>query len=114
LAKSAYPGPLERRHLLERELGEAQALRIAEAYLAEGRGVDAVQFLKVAGARDHLETLRSEAVASGDVFMLRVVAEASGVDPSTEEWRAISETARAAGMQRYAAEAGRQADRGED
>ena len=39
MAKSRIPGPLERRHLVERELSPAQALRHAEAYLAAGRSV---------------------------------------------------------------------------
>jgi hypothetical protein len=34
MAKSAVPGVLERRHLIEKEIGEAQALTIAEGYLA--------------------------------------------------------------------------------
>jgi hypothetical protein len=114
VAKSALPGPLERRHLLERELPEAQALRLAEAYLAAGRPLDAVGFLAKAGARERLEALRNEAIASGDVFMLRASCEAVGVQPTREEWRETAKAAAAAGKGRYAEQAARQADRGED
>ena len=114
MAKSKIPGPLERRHIVERKLGGAQALRHAEAYLAEGRHVEALDFLRLAGATERLEALRREAVESGDVFLLRSVAAAIGVEPEREEWLAVAEAAAAAGKDRYAVEARRQADRGED
>ena len=73
MAKSKIPDPLERRHLLERELPPAQALRLAEAYLAEGRTLEAVDFLRKAEAKDRLAALRAEAVAAGDSFLLRML-----------------------------------------
>jgi hypothetical protein len=114
LAKAKIPGPLERRHIIERKLGAAQALRHAEAYLAKGRRVEAIDFLRLAGASEQLEALRREAVESGDVFLLRSVATAVGAEPRREEWLAVAEAAAAAGKDRYAVEARRQADRGED
>jgi hypothetical protein len=114
MARSKIPRPLERRHLVERKLGAAQAMRYAEAYLAEGRSVEAIDFLRQAEADDRLQALRREAVASGDLFLLRASAAAMGARPDREEWLALAETAAAAGKDRYAAEARRQAERGED
>ena len=103
---------MERRHLVERELSTAQALRHAEAYLAEGRDVDAVAFLVKAGAIDQLEALRSRAIEAGDGFLLRAVASETGIQPKPEEWKALAERAAHAGKGRYAVEASRQAERG--
>jgi hypothetical protein len=114
LARAKIPGPLERRHIIERKLSGVQALRHAEAYLAEGRRLEAIDFLRLAGATEQLQTLRREAVESGDVFLLRSVATAMGAEPEREEWLAVAEAAAAAGKDRYAVEARRQADRGED
>lgn len=114
MAKGGIPNPLNRRHLVERELPAAQALGIAGAYLAEGRTCEAVDFLRLAGAEERLAELRSEAVKSGDVFLLRAVAGAMQVPPERGEWRRLAEAAGAAGKQRYAEEAQRQADRGEE
>jgi len=114
MAKSKIPGALERRHLVERELSPAQALSYAEAYLADGRSVEAVDFLRKAGADERLEALRAEALESGDAFLLRAVAVATGREPQREEWRALAEAATSAGKERYAVEASRQAERGED
>ena len=112
MAKGKIPNPLERRHLVERELPEAQALAIAEAYLAEGRSNEAVDFLRLAGAGERLAELRSEAVSSGNAFLLRAVAIAMDAMPERDEWRRLAEAAEAAGKQRYAEEARRQAERG--
>jgi hypothetical protein len=109
VAKSPIPDALERRHLVEREIPAPQALRIAEAYLAEGRTLEAVDFLRKAGASERLAELRREAVAGGDAFLLRSVAAASGEPPTREEWVALAEGAQAAGRQRYADEGRRQA-----
>ena len=57
---------------------------------------------------------RRVAVAAGDVFLLRAVAEMRDEPPEREEWAALGTAATAAGKDRYAAEAGRQAERGED
>jgi hypothetical protein len=113
-ARPAIPDPLERRHLLERELDAATARGIAEAYLAEERGWDAIAFLQKAGARDLLEQLRDQAVRAGDAFLLREAARALGEDPGAEQWRALGEAARAAGKERYTALASRQVARAND
>jgi hypothetical protein len=109
--KTAIPDPLERRHLVERQLEPSRALAIGEAYLAAGRGVEAVAFLRKAKAEDRLEALFQEAVAAGDAFLLREVALAFGREPSAADWRALAEAAAAAGRDRYAAEGRRQVER---
>jgi hypothetical protein len=113
VARSRIPDPLARRHLVERDLSAAQALATAEAYLEQGRSVEAVDFLAKADARDRLGALRGEAIAAGDLFLLRAVAGAAGEPPSAEEWRALAEAAESAGLLRYAADARRQAARAE-
>lgn len=114
MARSKLPSPLERRHLVERALQDGRALAIAEAYLSEGRALEAVDFLAKAGASERLGALRREAIESGDVFLLRAVAEAADAAPSHEEWRRIAAAAAREGKERYAATAARQAERGED
>jgi len=114
VARSKIPGPLERRRLIERDMSDAQALALAESYLAEGRNVEAIDFLCKAGAEDRLASLRSAAVQAGDLFLLRAVAQATRQAPQSEEWAALARAAEAAGKDRYAAEALRQAERGED
>ena len=114
MARGKIPNPLERRHLVERDLPEAQALAVAEAYLAEERSAEAVDFLRLAGAEERLAELRADAVSSGDAFLLRAVAQAMQAPPGREEWSRLAETAAAAGKQRYADEARRQAERGDE
>ena len=114
MAKSTIPNPLDRRHLIEKSLSDAQALQIAEAYRAAGRNVEAVDFLAKAGARDQLAELRSRAIETGDVFLLRAVARAMEEPPARAEWSATAEAADAAGKDRYAAEARRQIERAAD
>ena len=114
MARAKVPNPLERRHVIERSLTEAQALRIAEGYLEEGRVMDALDFLEKAGASEQLSALRRQAVESGDAFLLRSVAAAMSEPPASEEWEALASAASAAGMDRYADDARRQAARGED
>ena len=99
VARSKIPGPLERRRLIERDMSEAQALTYAESYLAEGRTVEAIDFLCKAGAQDRLESLRSEAVQSGDLFLFRAVAQATRQVPQSEEWSALARAAEAAGKE---------------
>ena len=111
MAKPLIPNPLERRHLLERALDPARALAIADAYLAEARTLEAVAFLRKADARDRLEALLQEALGEGDAFLLREVAQALGREPDATLWRQLADTAAAAGRDRYAAEALRQAER---
>lgn len=111
MARGSIPDPLKRRHELERQLDPARALRTAEAYLEAGRLQEAVAFLRKAEARERLEALRGEAVAAGDVFLLREVSAALGESPDAALWRAVAEAAAAAGKERYAEEASRQAER---
>lgn len=112
MARNVLPDPLQRRHLVERELPAAQALRTAEAYLAEGRMLEAVDFLRIAGAAERLAELRRGALEAGDLFLLRAVAAAAGEAPRHDEWDALARAAEAAGKLRYAADARRQLTRG--
>jgi hypothetical protein len=111
MARSAIPNPLDRRHLIEKNLSQVQALQLAEAYLAEGRMVEAIEFLAKADARDKLAELRAAAVTAGDVFLLRAAARALDESPSRAEWSAVAEAAATAGRDRYAADARRQLER---
>ena len=111
MAKPTIPDPLERRHLIERALEPARALAIAEAYRAEGRALEAVAFLKKAGATAGLESVWQEALRAGDAFLLREVAQALGREPDAAAWNALGEAAAASGRDRYVAEARRQAER---
>jgi hypothetical protein len=112
-SRAKIPGPLERRHLIERDIAPAQALKTAEAYLAEGRSIEAVEFLAKAGDEEGLQALRGEALESGDLFLFRAVASAMEQPPDREEWLKLAAAAEAAGKQRYATDARRQAERGE-
>lgn len=110
MAKSKLPDPLHRRQLLEQELDAARALTVAEAYLAEGRPAEALDFLVKAGAGDRLRALRAEAVEAGDVFLLREVSVRVGEEPDAATWRQLADAAEAAGKMQYAHEARRLAD----
>jgi hypothetical protein len=112
VSKSKLPGPIERRHLIERDLSAAQALRHAEDYIAEGLDMDAIAFLIKAEATEQLDALRGRAIEAGDAFLLRAVASETDDPPRPEEWKALAEGATRAGKERYAAEALRQAKRG--
>jgi len=114
MAKAKIPDPLARRHLVEKGLAPEKALAIAEAYLAEDRCVEAVDFLANAGGEERLAELRSRAVEEGDVFLLRAVADAQDAPPDREEWRRLAASAESRGLERYATEARRQAERGDD
>lgn len=114
MAKSQIPNALDRRHLVEREMAPAQALRIAEACLAEGRTLEALDFLRKAGAAEKLGELRREAVAAGDAFLLRSVASTEGSPPTRAEWSALADAAEASGRRLYADQARRQAQRGKE
>jgi len=111
MAKSRIPGALERRHLIEKEISEANARVIADAYLAEGRQIEALDFLAKAKARERLAELRAHALETGDAFLLRAVARAMQEPPVRAEWHAVAAAAEASGKQRYASEARRQAER---
>ena len=112
MGKSKLPGPIERRHLIERELSAAQALRYAEAYLAEGFEMDAIAFLAKAEATDQLDALRGRSIEAGDGFLFQAVALAMNAPPQPEEWRALAEAAARAGKECYSAGALWQAERG--
>jgi hypothetical protein len=114
VAKTKIPDPLERRHLVEKHLTPDQARAIAGAYLAEERRIEAIDFLRIAGAEDGLAELRRGAIADGDAFLLRAVAAAQGRPPTREEWQQLAAGAAANGRERYAVEARRQAERGDD
>jgi hypothetical protein len=114
MAKKKLPDPLRRRHLVEQKIDPARALQIAEAYLAQDRAMEAVAFLMKAEARERLAALREQAVRDGDAFLLREVATALDEEVDAGTWRALAAAAQAAGKERYAAEAGRQAARLED
>jgi hypothetical protein len=108
MAKLAKPpDPLKRRHLVEETLPPARALALAEAYLAAGQRFDALAFLAKAGAPDRLRSLRAEAVAEGDVFLVREIGALLGEEADAATWSAVAEAAAAAGKERYAAEARR-------
>jgi hypothetical protein len=114
MARSAIPDPLERRHLIERELPPEKAREIADAYLAAGRRGEAVDFLRKANATERLSALRAEAISDGDAFLLRQVAQASAQPVTQEEWQTLARAAESCGKERYAAEARRQAERGDE
>ena len=114
MARNAIPDPLERRHLVEKALPAAQALAIAEAYLAQDRCVEAIDFLRIAKADERLDELRERALTDGDAFLMRAVAGAQRRPPTREEWQRIGTNAAALGRDRYALEARRQVERGDD
>lgn len=109
MAKSTIPDPLKRRHLVEQELDQTQSQEIAEAYLAEGRSQEAIDFLAMAGSEEALEALADEAVASGDVFLLKQLGVALERDFEASMWLSLAEAAEAAGKLLYAETARRQA-----
>ncbi len=114
MARSKIPDPLERRHLIEKHLSAEKTLAIAEAYLEEGRTVEALEFLRAAEAGERLAELRRGAVEAGDAFALRAIGAAMEQSPERDEWEALAAAASRAGKDRYAAEARRQAERGEE
>ncbi len=109
MARSPIPDALARRYLLERKLPAAQALKIAEAYLEQGRALEAVDFFRAAEAVDRLEALCAAALREGDAFLLRAACGAIGREPRRDEWLQLAEAARGLSKQRYVAEAERQA-----
>lgn len=114
MAKKHLPDPLRRRHLVEQELDPARALQIAEAYLEDGRSLEAVAFLLKAEARERLIELRDQAVGEGDAFLLREISVALAEEFDAETWEALADAARAAGKDRYSVEADRQVARLKD
>ncbi len=114
MAKSRIPNPLERRHLVERELSPEQATALADVYLADGRTEEAVAFLAKAGAEDRLRALWGEAAEVGNVFLLKQIAPLLASEPTHEEWQRVADAARANGKDFYAEAAQRLANRGDD
>jgi len=114
VAKAKIPDPLTRRHLVEKELPPDQARAIAEAYLADDRCLEAIDFLKLAGAGEALAALRARAIADGDAFLLRAVASAQAEPPAKDDWQKLEAAAIASGRERYALAARRQLERGKD
>ena len=114
MAKREIPGPLARRHLIEKGLDAASALAIAEAYLADGRKVEALDFFAKAEAKERLAELRAEAIGEGDAFLLQAAARHLGEPAGREDWQRLSEAAEAAGKERYASTARRQAGRDQE
>ena len=108
------PDPLKRRHLLEEDVDPKKARAVAEAYLAEGRAQEAIAFLARAEDRDALAEISAQAVREGDVFLLREARLALGSEADARTWRELAGNASAAGLERYASEALRQAERLED
>ena len=111
MARSPIPDPLRRRLDLERDLDPRRAMTLAEAYLSEGRTLEAVAFLHKADARERLEQLLDEAVKKGDLFLAREVSQALGAPLSRDRCRALAVAAAAQGKDRYAQEARRLAER---
>jgi hypothetical protein len=107
MAKAKTPDPLKRRHLVEEGLPAPRALALAEAYLAEGRVFDALAFLDKAGEKDRLRALQREAIASGDLFLVREIAPLLGEEPDAETWRHVARSATSSGKEHYAVEAER-------
>ncbi len=114
MAKSKIPSPLDRRHLIEKDLDAKQAMKIADAYLEQEMLVDAVAFLEKAEAVDRLGELRDRAIETGDVFLLTTVARALGEDPGPDQWRSLAAAAEQAGKAEYAVTALRLAERDSD
>lgn len=73
-----------------------------------------MDFLRKAAAEEQLASLRAEAIAEGDVFLLRQVADAMSKPIARDEWQALARGAEASGRGRYAAEARRLFERGEE
>ena len=113
MAKSKIPNPLARRHQIQGDLSNAQATQTALAYLEAGRAVEAVDYLRKAGDAERLGAVRTQAIESGDVFLLRSVATAMEAPIERDEWRRTAEAAAAAGKDEYATESRRQAEREE-
>ena len=99
---------------MERGSGEAQAGRVAQAYLAEGRELEALDFLAQAGDQEGLAGLRQSAIAAGDLFLLKAVAQFVEEKPQRQDWETLAAAAEAAGKLGYAEDARRQAERGEE
>jgi hypothetical protein len=114
MARKVLPHALARREWIEEDLDPARALKVAEAYLEGGRTAESIVFLVKAEAHDRLREIVEQAVRQGDAFLLREASRALGEEPTREQWRGLAASAAAAGKDRYAAEAQRQAERSEE
>jgi hypothetical protein len=114
MTQSKIPDPLERRHLIEKDLPAEQSLAIAEAYLADERRTEAVVFLGKAGAEQQLQELAEVAVEAGDVFLLTEVSRARGREPEPATWERLEASARRVGKDQFAEAAHRRAARSDD
>jgi len=113
MAKSSIPDPLERRHLIVKDIDEAASMKIAEAYLLDGRNDEAIDFLVKAGATDRIEAIGEDAIETGDAFLLQSVVRITGVEAGAQKWLRCAEVAEERGKLRYAEVARRLATRGE-
>jgi hypothetical protein len=96
------PDPLTRRHLLDGEMDPSRVEALGAAYLEAGREIEAIEFLARAEDRESLKALQDVAVERGDVFLMRAASAGLNEEPSIDRWRALAETATAAGRHRDA------------
>lgn len=97
--------------MIQRELADETSLKIAEAYVAEGRSHEAIEFFLKAGADEQLETIVHDAIEAGDAFLVQSVVRATGSEIGPEQWLRCAEAAQAQGKFLYADVARRQASR---
>ncbi len=114
MARPILPDPLKRRHVLAGELDAARGRAIAEAYLDEGRTLEAVAFFEKIGDQEALNALCERAVEEGDVFLLREASAAMKREIDAATWTRLADSAAAGGKNGYAGEARRQAARLEE
>lgn len=114
MATEKIPSPMERRHLIEKDMPAEKRVALAEAYLVEGRSAEAVVFLQQAAAHERLRELADQAVSEGDAFLFRAAYYALDEDAPNDRWLALAEAADAAGKLRHAETARRQATRHDD
>jgi hypothetical protein len=114
MAKKMIPDPLKRRHLIEQELDESQCLAIADAYAEEGRVFESLQFLVKAGATDRLAAVADAAMADGDAFLFKQVADILGKDQGAERWAVLAAAAEDKGFDCYVGMARRHARTSEE
>ena len=101
MAKKLIADPLKRRHLIEQDLDESQCLAIADAYEADERVFESLQFLVKAGAKDRLAGVADAAMKAGDAFLFKQVADILGEDPGGERWALLGDAAEGKGLDCY-------------
>lgn len=107
MPKTKLPDALARRHLFEGNLDAKKARVFAEAYLEQGREIEAIDFLARADADDVLQGLQKAAVERGDVFLMKAASGALGNEPDSGTWRELASAATAKGRLRDAESAAR-------